>query len=199
MENMYINISKEGFITDITNNKLANNEIYLGVKYILGKDTVVFTKEGSSIFVERTKGSDRLLYKFEFEEPGDYMVTPLFVDKYKSNHPLLRDVYAFMKRNFKGKFYLEENNNMDKKCEVVFSSWVDVTFDYKFKISINTNIMEEEDAEVLREQLMVMKNINLLKLYNNMNGRSIFIDNKSIELLKSIDSLFDQNAERAAN
>lgn len=199
MDNMYINISEDGFITDITNNKLTNNEIYLGVKYILGKDSVVFTREDDKVFVLRTKGCARVLYKYEFEEPGDYMITPLFVDKYKSNHPLLRDIYAFMKRNFKGKFYLEENNNLNKKCEVIFSSWIDVNFDYKFKVSINTNIMEEEDAYVLRDQLMVMKNINLLKLYNNLNGKSIFIDNKSIGLLKSIDSLFDQDTEKAIN
>lgn len=193
MDNMYVNISEGGIITDITNNKSIDNKIYVGVKYILGRDNIVFSSTGEGIlYVERIRGN-KLIYKYEFEEAGDYMITPLFVDKYKSNHPILRDIYAFLKRNFKGKFYLEENNKIDKEYEIIFSSWIDVQFDYKFKISVNTEKITEIDLFIMREQLMTMKEMNLFKLHDNINGKSIFIDDNSIGIMKTINSLFEHD------
>lgn len=198
MSNMYVNITGEGRITDITNNKFQDNEIYLGVKYIIDRDAIVFTAEDGKIYAERSKGG-KVIYKYEFEEAGEYMLTPFFVDTYKSNHPAVRDIYAFLKRHFKGKFYLEENNSLTKGYQIVFNSWVDVTFDYKFKVSVNTNIINEEDVYTIREYLLTMKTMDLLKLYNNINGRSIFIDQKSLGIMKSIDSLFTQSVETVSN
>lgn len=195
---MYIRVCSGGSIIDITNNRLTDNKVYFDVKYILGKDSVVFREEEDGrISVERRR-RDLTLYKTVLDHGKDYMITPLFVEIYKHNHPTIRDLYAYLKRNFNGNFYIEENNNISKPFEVVFSAWVDVKFDYKIKILVNTNRITEDDTYRLRGHISALKDMNLYNLYMNIQGRSIFIDDASLKLMRSIDSLYHNANEEMA-
>lgn len=186
---MYVRLSNEGAITDITNNKLVNNTVHMGVKYILGKDSVTFSSEKEGMFVERRR-RDITLYKAQLEYGKDYMITPLFVDLYNHTHPIVRDLYAYLKRNFNGKFYIEEDNTLVRPFDMVFSSWVDVKFDYKIKVRVNTNIMTAVDNARFREHGLLLKQMNLYNLHQNLNGKSILIDRESLDIMTSINSLY---------
>lgn len=191
-ENMYVNVTVDGEITDITNTKQEGNVIHVGVKYIVGKDAITFVVEGENLFVERCRSGIRL-YRYQFSEPGDYMITPLFVDTYRSVQPLTRELYSYLKKNLRGKFYLEEDDTLESSYEVVFNSWIDRTFYYKYKIRINPQTFSHMDIMLLVYQIEAMEKLDLLAIHNYTKGQSFFVDDNAIKLLVNMNH---QNRQR---
>lgn len=185
MDNMYIHVTGEGIITDITNSKMTDNVVHVGVKYILGKDHIVFTIEGDSLYVSRYRGAIEI-YKYQFIEPGDYMITTLFVEKYNAPHPLMRDVYTYLKSNLKGKFYLEEDEEMAERFIVSFSSWIDRSFCYRYKIKINPRIVTTWDIQELIYLVEHVNDMDLYAIHEAFEGQSFYIDEETIKLLHRV-------------
>lgn len=193
MNTLYVNV-RDSKVKDITNNTDGVTNIHLGVKYIHGKDNVIFTIDSNGfVVVNRYRGKTKL-YSYTFREDGNYMLTPLFVTTYKATTPEYRSVYNFLKKNYNENFHLEVDNSIAIPYQIVFKSWVDVSFNIKFDIKINDKLMDQESMNELKSCMLNMKDINLMELHIKIKGKSIYIDVAAIERLKKLPNLLVQQA-----
>ena len=185
---MYVEISKNGRVFDTE--KGGRKPIHLGVKYIDRKHSVQFYESNGEIRVSRVFDGKITLFDLPLERGKAYLIST-YVEEVKKWTSLHRRLYGALKDHFDGVFQLSTDDQIKEPFKIILETWLDVTFNYRFKVQINPEMFTTKNINEILSMLATVERVDLytLQSYYNKDQMKIVINESSAAIIKSMQSL----------